>query len=97
MRQAMQLCRQTPQPRHSRCLIIFPSLTPPLHPSTPTPSSVCQVMELLKSGGVLASNMGGGVLRLVTHLDVGSEQIDRACTALAALAPAAAAAAASSQ
>lgn len=48
-----------------------------------------QVMELLKSEGVLASNMGGGVLRLVTHLDVGSEQIDRACTVLAALAPAA--------
>lgn len=46
-------------------------------------------MELLKSEGVLASNMGGGVLRLVTHLDVGSEHIDRACAVLAALAPAA--------
>ena len=43
-----------------------------------------RVLELLAKRGVLASSMGGPTLRLVTHLDVGDEDIKRACEALVA-------------
>ncbi|GAX75980.1 hypothetical protein CEUSTIGMA_g3423.t1 [Chlamydomonas eustigma] len=40
------------------------------------------VQEQLKSSGLLISSMGGGVLRLVTHLDVNQEAVDWACSLL---------------
>jgi len=44
------------------------------------------VMERLKSeSGVLVSGMGPGVLRLVTHLDIGDREIELAASALRAL------------
>ena len=49
-----------------------------------------RVTEQLKGaegGGVLISGMGPGVLRLVTHLDVGQAELERAIRALRALKP----------
>ena len=49
-----------------------------------------RVTEQLKGaegGGVLISGMGPGVLRLVTHLDVGQAELERAISALRALKP----------
>ena len=40
-----------------------------------------------EGGGVLISGMGPGVLRLVTHLDVGQAELERAISALRALKP----------
>ena len=43
-----------------------------------------QVLAALAQRGVLASSMGGPTLRLVTHLDVKEDDIQRACEALVA-------------
>ena len=41
------------------------------------------VVEQLRSEGVLAGTIAPGVVRLVTHLDVDDDGVERACTALA--------------
>jgi threonine aldolase len=40
------------------------------------------VQDQLKSSGLLISSMGGGVLRLVTHLDVNQQDVDWVCRLL---------------
>ena len=40
------------------------------------------ITEALKAKGVLISGMGPGVLRLVTHLDLTDEDVERAAEAL---------------
>ena len=49
---------------------------PPARRSTSSPTSAAE--------GVLASTLGRQIVRLVTHLDVDDDGIDRACAALAA-------------
>lgn len=44
------------------------------------------VLAALASEGVLASSMGGRLLRFVTHLDVGDADVARAVTALSKVA-----------
>lgn len=42
-------------------------------------------MASLKAQGVLVSSMGPGVLRLVTHLDVGEADVEHVCGLLGRL------------
>ena len=46
------------------------------HPGAP------EVLERLRADGVLAGAIAPGVLRMVTHLDVDDDGIERACKAL---------------
>jgi threonine aldolase len=50
--------------------------------SVDPPEAVPAWIEHLRAGGVLASTMGFGRLRFVTHLDVDDEGIERAMTVL---------------
>jgi threonine aldolase len=43
------------------------------------------LLGMLREGGVLAVNFGAGRIRMVTHLDVTVDDIERAGEALAAL------------
>ena len=48
---------------------------------------VTEQLKVAEGRGVLISGMGPGVLRLVTHLDVGQAELERAISALRALKP----------
>ena len=53
--------------------------------SSAEPDAANAVTEALKAKGVLISGMGPGVLRLVTHLDLTDEDVERAVEALSSV------------